>query len=163
MELIRGWIMTVTVSAMVIAVAEILMPEGSVKTVGKLTGGLVLLLGILQPILRMDYTEMMVQLEDVTSHSVAIGETQEFAQNNWHKGIIELELSAYVLDKAQGLGYPCQVRITCEIGENQVPYPVRGEIAGLSAEQQEVMAALLEADLGLSREEQSYYASDTLP
>ena len=40
MELIRTWILSVTVSAIVIAVAEALMPPGAVKKVGKLTGGL---------------------------------------------------------------------------------------------------------------------------
>ena len=46
MELIRTWILSVTVSAIVIAVAEALMPPGAVKKVGKLTGGLILVLGI---------------------------------------------------------------------------------------------------------------------
>ena len=44
MELIRTWILSVTVSAIVIAVAEALMPPGAVKKVGKLTGGLILVL-----------------------------------------------------------------------------------------------------------------------
>ena len=46
MELIRTWILSVTVSAMVIAVAQALMPAGAVKKVGQLTGGLILVLGM---------------------------------------------------------------------------------------------------------------------
>ena len=44
MEIIRTWLLSVTVSAMVIAAAEALMPAGAVKRVGKLTGGLILVL-----------------------------------------------------------------------------------------------------------------------
>ena len=58
MELIRTWILSVTVSAIVIAVAEALMPPGAVKKVGKLTGGLILVLGILQPLVTMDYEDL---------------------------------------------------------------------------------------------------------
>ena len=58
MELIRTWILTVTVSALVIAGAEALMPQGSVKRVGKLTGGLILVLGILQPLVTLDYDQL---------------------------------------------------------------------------------------------------------
>lgn len=50
MEIIRTWLLSVTVSAMVIAAAEALMPAGAVKRVGKLTGGLILCWGILQPL-----------------------------------------------------------------------------------------------------------------
>ena len=58
MTLIRTWLLSVTVSAMVIAVAEALMPEGSVKRVGKLTGGLILILGLLQPLTHLSYDDL---------------------------------------------------------------------------------------------------------
>ena len=68
MELIRTWILTVTVSALVIAGAEALMPQGSVKRVGKLTGGLILVLGILQPLVTMDYNPLSMINEDTNQN-----------------------------------------------------------------------------------------------
>ena len=156
MDIIRSWIMTVTVSAMIIAVAEVLMPKGAVKTVGKLTGGLVLMLGILQPLLSLDYEQMLLELGDLSTDSVAIGQAQGVAQNNLLVGIIESELSAYVLDKAQSLGYSCEVQIVCRLGENNVPYPVQAQLTGLTSAQQETMAAFLEVELGLTRDRQVY-------
>ena len=70
MELIRTWILTVTVSALIIAAAEALMPEGAVKKVGKLTGGLILVLGILQPLVSMDYQDLYDMVNALPAGSI---------------------------------------------------------------------------------------------
>ena len=51
MELLRQWLVGVTCAAMIIALADSLTPSGTVRKVGKLVGGLVLLLAVLQPVL----------------------------------------------------------------------------------------------------------------
>ena len=55
MEVLRTWVLAVTAAALVIAVADALMPQGTVKQVGKLTGGLILVLVLLQPVAGLDY------------------------------------------------------------------------------------------------------------
>lgn len=156
MEFVQSWIVSVTVSAIIIAIAEGLMPNGTVKKVGKLTGGLVLMLGILQPIVRLDYEELFLAangLQEITVES----QVKEESDTALLKSIIEQEMAAYVLDKAQSLGYSCAVSIYCELGENQVPYPTQAEIRGiLDEEQRHQLTKLISEDLGIPQQNQTY-------
>lgn len=54
LELIRQWLVGITCAAMVVALAEGLTPPGTIRKIGKLTGGLVLLVSILQPVVELD-------------------------------------------------------------------------------------------------------------
>jgi stage III sporulation protein AF len=157
MELIRSWILTVTVSAMIIALAEGLMPQGTVKRVGRLTGGLVLMLAILQPLVQMDYDTLFLMANGLGEVVVESREEQEMRTQEAMKTIIEQELSAYALDKAQTLGLGCTVSITCRLGENNVPYPDRAVIVGLSGEaQKQTMMRLLREELDIPDARQTY-------
>ena len=71
MTLLRTWILSVTACAMVIAAAEALMPDGAVKRVGKLTGGLILVLGLLQPLVKLDYEDWLDDLSAQTAGAVS--------------------------------------------------------------------------------------------
>lgn len=157
MEFMRSWILSVTISAMIIAIAEALMPAGTVKKVGKLTGGLVLMLGILQPIVRLDYEELFLVANGLESITVESQETQEENNQELLKSIIEQESVAYVLDKAQSLGISCTVSIGCDWNEDKVPYPASAEIRGiLDEKQRRQMICLLSEDLGIPKEKQTY-------
>jgi hypothetical protein len=84
-------------------------------------------------------------------------EEQQESNDALLKSIIERELNAYVLDKAQSFGYSCTVSIFCELGENNVPYPDRAEIRGLLAEEQrQKITKILSEDLGISKPKQTY-------
>ena len=49
LELIRHWLVGITCAAMLVALAESLIPAGSIRRIARLTGGLVLLAAILNP------------------------------------------------------------------------------------------------------------------
>ena len=66
MELLRTWVLGVTAASLVIAVGEALMPQGTVKKVGRLTGGLILVLVLLQPVARLDYGDLYDRVVDTT-------------------------------------------------------------------------------------------------
>lgn len=110
MEIIRTWLLSVTVSAMVIAAAEALMPAGAVKRVGKLTGGLILVLGILQPLVTMDYEDLYDMVSSLPAGAIS-QETLEEKTYEPMKGIIEEELSAYIVDKGEQLGASCSAQV----------------------------------------------------
>lgn len=161
MELIRTWILTVTVSALVIAGAEALMPQGSVKRVGKLTGGLILVLGILQPLVTMDYDQLYDLVNTLPAGSIR-QETLDQAAQEPMKGIIEEELSAYIVDKGAQLGLTCTARVTCEAGEDGVPLPKSVTITGaMTPDQREELCQVITQDLGLAREDQIYISEET--
>ena len=155
-ELIRTWILSVTVSAIVIAVAEALMPPGAVKKVGKLTGGLILVLGILQPLVTMDYEDLYDMVTALPAGAIA----QEEAQTHQYeamKGIIEEELEAYIVDKGEALGADCTAQVTCTPGEGEVPVPTQATVTGdLTPAQQEAMSRYLEQELGIPSQGQIF-------
>ena len=103
MTIIRTWLLSVTVSAMVIAVAEALMPEGSVKKVGRLTGGLILILGLVQPLVRLDYDDLYDLVNSLPAGSIRQEALVEESSQALKTGI-EQELASYIVDKAAQLG-----------------------------------------------------------
>lgn len=161
MELIRTWILTVTVSALIIAAAEALMPEGSVKKVGKLTGGLILVLGILQPLVSMDYQALYDMVNTLPAGSIS-QESRIEATEDPMKGIIEEELGAYIVDKGTELGLACTAQVECAAGEEGIPTPQRVTVTGpFTQSQKEALIQYITQDLGISREYQIYVSEET--
>lgn len=157
MEFMRSFILSVTISAMIVALAETLMPEGIVKKVGKLTGGMVLVLGILHPIVRLDYDELFLAANNLNEVTVETQEEGIEANDLLLKSIIEEELSAYILDKAKRKGYSFAVSVACEIDEEGTVVPKRAEMRGVFTEaQKEGMTWMIKEDLGIPEEDKIY-------
>ena len=74
------------------------------------------------------------------------------------KSIIGEETGAYILDKAAELGISCQeVRVTCAVEENGVPYPASVVVLGdMTQEEQARLSRRIEADLAIPAEQQTY-------
>ena len=160
MELMRGWILRVTVSAIVIAAAEALMPAGTVKQVGRLTGGLILILGVVQPLVQLDYDDLYDLVMALPAGAIR-QETLEESQYGPLKASIEEELGAYIEDKGQQLGAACTARVTCTLAEGGVPVPSQVTVAGpLTPGQQQALSQWLSQELGIPRQGQIYRRED---
>lgn len=160
MEIIRTWLLSVTVSAMVIAGAEALMPAGPVKRVGKLTGGLILVLGILQPLVTMDYEDLYEMVTTLPAGTIRQEEVEESTYEAM-KGIIEEELSAYIVDKGEQLGVRCGAQVVCAPGEGEVPVPQQATVTGVfTPDQKAALSAYLSQELGIPREAQIYRSEE---
>lgn len=159
MELIRQWLVGITCAAMIVAVADSLTPGGTVKKIGRMVGGLVLLLAVIQPLMTFDYSVMAM----AAGTGLTIG-TEDLEKTNLEqmKSIIGEKTGAYILDKAQSMGIVCQsVAVTCAVGEGNVPYPSAVTVTGaLSAAQQKVLSREIEADLAIPAEAQTYESED---
>ena len=150
MELLRTWITGVTVAAVILAAAQALMPEGAVKRVGRLTGGLVLVLALLQPLTALDYG----RLSDAAAGLPAPAEAE---MGDTMKPIIEQELAAYIVDKGKALGADLACAVTCVTDENGVPVPRGAVVTGsLTRTQRESLSAILDRDLGIPSEAQTF-------
>ena len=157
MELIREWLLGVTGMAFLLALAEGLMPEGTAKKVGKLTGGLLLFLTMFRPIAALDFDGLARQLEQYdwggdTAYTALEEENQKMAAD-----IIAGETAAYIEQKAAALGVDCTAEVTCRRDEYdlQVPYSVR--ITGaFSAETQAALCRIVEQELDIPAGRQSY-------
>lgn len=147
MGLIRGWLLEITAAAILAALAESMMPEGGVKQVGKLVCGLMLAAAVLRPFGSVEVTDLAPLLEYDAWQSQVL---QEEAEGRM-KTIIEEDLSAYSMDKAAQLGFPCRIRVTCRLEEAGVFLPASAEIVGVPEVQgRQIVAEFLCADLGLS-------------
>jgi len=158
-ELIRSWLIGVTCAAAIVALAERLTPAGTVRKIGKLTGGLVLLLALLRPIMGLDMDRFSAIL---TSYQVDLEtSTMDLGVENalLMKNIIEQETGAYILDKAQELGIQCEVEVHAQAGEaeGECPIPYSVTIRGpLSPEQRSALTRYIEAQLAIPEQRQQY-------
>lgn len=147
MEFVRDWLLGVTGAAVLSALAQALMPEGGVKQVGKIVCGLVLIAAVLTPLGRVEVTDFSQFLEYDEQRAQLQEETEAEM-----KQIIEERLCAYSMDKAQQLGLNPQIQVVCT-QEDGVWVPERVVIQKLSGTEGEVLAELLCADFGMTREQ----------
>lgn len=154
---IRTWLISVTAAAIVIAAAENLMPDGAVKKIGKLTGGLLLIVAILQPIKQLDFETMSDILTEYRIESQGSSKTLEIENQSIMKMIIEEETSAYVQNKANELGIRCNAETTCKVDESGNIYPVSMVIYGdLTQEQKAMLTRLIEGNLAIPEDSVRY-------
>ena len=144
LELIRHWLVGITCAAMLVALAESLIPAGSIRRIARLTGGLVLLAAILNPLLKLDTTALTRALTEykleLSAYSADLEEENEILM----KDIIEEQSGAYIQDKAAALGIDCQVTVEAD-GEEEWPIPQSVTVMGsLTAEQQEARERTIE-------------------
>ena len=156
-ELVRDWLMGVTCAAMAVALAESLMPQGTVKKIGRLTGGLLLLLAMLQPLLRwqgIDLGELMAGYEvEVQGYSTALEEENQ----NLMKELIAEEAGAYIVDKAAQLGCVCTAAVEVETGEAGWPVPWSAQVQGSwTAEQKNQLSKAVAQELDIPADRQSF-------
>ena len=156
--LVRQWLLGVTAAALVLALAETLAPEGSVKKVCKLAGGLALLLAAVSPVMGVLDGSLLTEAIDswrgrTQSYELELEEQRE----QFYLTIIEEETAAYVMDKASELGLTCAAEVTCGYDEDGIPCPwevtARGE---WTQEQRAQLERLLEEELGIPVQRQHY-------
>ena len=158
MGVVRSWLLGVTAAALVVALAETLAPEGSVKKVCRLAGGLALLLAALRPVAGMTGGEPAAQTAGGWRERAQRYE-QELAQESgqMYLAIIERETAAYVMDKAKEFGFECAVEVTCGYDEQAVPCPWEVTARGSwTQEQRSRLERLLEEELGVPVRRQYY-------
>ena len=161
MELLRTWVLGITAASLVIAVAQALMPEGTVKKVGKLTGGLILVLVLLQPLAKLDYRDLYDRAASLPAGALTRETLTERTTLPLEEGIEE-ELAAYIAEKGAALGCPCTARVDCTPDETGVPIPVRVTVTGtFTPDRQEALRTLIAQDLGIGPEDQQYISEET--
>lgn len=158
MEGVKNWLVTVTCTAMIIAVADSMTPAGTVKRIGMLTGGVVLVIALLSPLIRMDYAVLSTALVESRLHSGGYSAQRSSELSaQLMKTIIAEQAAAYILDKANDLGIRCEVEVICGLTDDNIPYPAAVIISGnLTGQQREELSRAVEADLAIRREMQTF-------
>ena len=157
MGALREWLTSLVAVSMLLSVAQTLVPEGSIRKISSFTGGLILLVVLLRPLLGADLSRLDLHLED---YGRAIGQRQEelgAAGEAELTGIIEERTAAYISDKADTLGLPVKVRVTAKSGKDGVPVPWQVELWGPRST---ALANYMEAELGIPGERQVWHEGE---
>lgn len=157
MDLIRDWLVGVTVAAMIAALADSLTPDGAAKKIGKLASGMLLVIAILRPMIGLDYDAMSGILTDYRFEAEGYSAALETENIRLMKTIIEEQTAAYIQDKAAELGVTCTAQVTCCVEDDNTPYPASVIVYGdLTQEQIKTMSRAIEGELAIAAEDQQY-------
>lgn len=122
MEQLRIWLFGVIAAAMVSAILYTLLPKGAVASIAKITGGLILLLVLVRPILQVDIGSLELRYDEYAAQiDEQIGQYRADNQQQLQQ-IIERESAAYISEKAAVFGLACTVQVECR-WEGDVPIP----------------------------------------
>ena len=155
---VREWLSAVVAVAMLLTVAQALTPEGTIRKIASFTGGLILLVTLLQPVLGADLSRLDLNLD---TYGQAIQKRQaelEEAGSVELTGRIETQTAAYISDKADALGLTVTVRVETQPGASGVPVPWSAEVTGPRSE---ALAAYIEEELGIPRGRQIWHEVET--
>ncbi len=156
MEVLRGWLLGVLAASMLASAALAVMPEGPVRSVGRLVCGLLLFLTVVRPLSSYDGSAAQAWLDDAAA---SLEETQQAltgTRGQLTQSIIDSELDAYIQDKTAGLGLDCRVEVLWD-GSGSVPVPAGAVVTGaLTGREREQLTGVLSEDLGLLPEQIVY-------
>ena len=147
----REWLTAVAAVTLLLSVAQLLVPPGNLREIASFVGGLILLAAIMQPLLKIDLSDIQL---DFSSYQGAVEQRQAELENTQKEeltSLIEAETEAYISDKAKSMGLTLKVRVTAEADEGGMPVPVRVEITGPWSGG---LSRWLETELGLPAERQ---------
>ena len=147
--LIRQWLLGIVSAALVLAVIYMLVPRGKFRLAARFTGGLVLLLAVLNPLARAD---LGWELSYGDSARQIQGQIDAYREENLIKtqDIIIEQTAAYISDKGREMGLDCHPEVTARLEEG-IPFP---DTVTMDIPVNEELAALIAADLGIARERQ---------
>lgn len=157
-EGVRSWLISVLTAGILGAVADAVMPEGSVKQVGRLTCGLVMICALLGPVSNPDLAVRPAE----TLWPVGTDELQLRQQTEQRmKTIIEEACAAYIQDKAAERGIACKAEVICAAGADGIFLPAQVRITGVTdPEDRAWIARTVREDLGVPEEGQQFSGED---
>ena len=122
MSVFRTWLFGIVAAAMVLSILYTLIPKGALLTIAKCTGGLVMLLVVLRPLLALDMDSLRWQYEAWEGAIQQQTEAYTDANRQEMAAIIQQETAAYISEKAAALGLACHPEVTCALRDG-VPFP----------------------------------------
>lgn len=147
----RTWLTAVAAVTLLLSMAEMLVPQGSLREIASFTGGLILLAVLMQPLGKIDPAKIDL---NISHYQEAVEQRQtelEASQKEELASLIESEMETYISDKAKSMSLTLRVQVTAEPDSSGVPVPVRAELTGPRSEE---LSRWLDAELGLPAERQ---------
>ena len=150
MTFLRSWLLGVVACAVLVSLAGQLTDGGTMKKIVRFAGGMLLMLAMLRPLLRLDLASLDV---DLASYREAVAQLElELAQRQEDSlaAVIAERTGAYIEDKADELGLSVRAAVRTEEVDG-VPLPVSVTLCG---EENAALADCIERELGIAKEDQ---------
>ncbi|NCB74129.1 MAG: hypothetical protein EOM51_05220 [Clostridia bacterium] len=154
------WIRAIAGAALICAAATSLTPKGKVKNVLKFICGIVLICAMVNPIIKQEFPSISLEMSKYRSDADDIIASAEEKENKLSRTIIENELEAYILDKAQSLNIKLEsVEVSVKWGDEGCWYPYELSLtANISQRERMLISNFIEAELGVPNERQYWSA-----
>ena len=150
MTFLRQWLLGIVACAMLVSFCELFTPTGALRKLVRFTGGLLLIVAILQPITRIDLDELPLDLNSCREAMAQVRLELESEREAALADGIAARTGAYIEDKAEELG--CSVRAVVETEDvNGTPLPVS---VTLSGQENAALADYIASQLGIAKEKQ---------
>lgn len=153
MERLHSWILQIAAAAFFIMLIQNLTPEGTVKKIENIVSGFLLLLILLSPFRQIQLQELTMSFDDYLEQIEVQTERYQQERSMEWQALIQENTAAYIRDKAKELGLECEVEVTVQLDEQQIPYPAEVSIKGKFDQE---MEEYLETELGIEKERQHW-------
>ena len=151
---LREWLTSIVVVALLLSVAQMLVPEGSIRRVASFVGGLILLAVLLRPVLGADLERLRLDLGGYEQELQDAREELSAAGDMALSERIEERTAAYISDKADALGLGVTVRVEASAGPDGVTLPEKAELTGAYSQE---LADFMARELGIPAERQVWH------
>ena len=157
-EFLHGYIQTLISTAVFCFLALALTPEGSGKKAVGLVCAVAMIIAVVSPLASVDLSEYSKTAAEYKIAAREYAESGKQNSKNLNRLYIQDECRAYILDKAKNIGAELSdAAVTVEWSNNGFWYPVGCEIKyNCSDDAQAKLAGFIEAELGISRENQKW-------
>ena len=153
METLRGWLLGLTAAALAVSLLTAMLPKGeTIRRIAGLAGGLILLLAVVQPLLRVRWEELTWRYETYQREMDRQTEAYQAAYADSLSGDIADRTAAYISEKAASLGIDCRVQVEVRT-EDGLPLPYG---ASLDVERDQVLSDYMAQELGIPASRQSW-------
>lgn len=155
----KNWLLGVTAAALAVSLAQALTPEGTIKKIGRLVGGLVLLLAAVRPLMNWEGATL-----DGLSLAPDPAMVKEAAQSGDEimKTLIAQKAGAYIVDKGQSLGFTCVAEVGVAVDSSGWAVPWEATVSGdWTAQQKKALSQAVETELGIPAQRQSFREEGT--
>ena len=160
-EFASAWVRAIAGAALICAAASALTPKGKVKNVLKLLCGVVLITAMINPVINQEFPSLSMDISEYRRQADEITGSAEEKENSLSRTIIEDELEAYILDKAESLDAKLQsVEVSVKWGDEGCWYPYEVYLtADIPQMKRKLISNSIEAEMGVPDERQ-YWSGD---
>ena len=157
MDAFRIWLIGLMAVSLILTVLSTLLPEGSIKKIAGVTGGLVLLLTILRGVSRLDLAGLRLSYDDCAQEIDRQMEAYRLQSSRHMASLIQARCGAYISEQPQTLGLSCSPRVETEWTEENIPVPVA---VTMDIPYHAKLSELISENLGIDAENQKWVTSE---